>query len=152
MNMDLMNTFTNDQLIMCEKENLIMYIIEMRKERRDSEANSEVNSEANSESTKVKRLDLFIEERCTTSSEIQLSNGMFLAPTCFEDLYFEFKMWCLDYSYSSLPLDKNRIKKQLLQWQKHSEYGLSLGKTMKEGRKNGSERKPYFNLVVISED
>lgn len=143
--MDLMNTFTNDQLIMCEKENLIMYIIEMRKETALL-ANSEANKPK-----KVKQLDLFIEERCTTSSEIQLSNGVFLAPTCFEDLYFEFKMWCLDYSYSSLPLDKNHIKKQLLAWQKHSEYGLSLGKTMKEGRKNGSERKPYFNLVVIDE-
>ena len=30
MNMELMNTFTNEQLTMCEKENLISYIQELK--------------------------------------------------------------------------------------------------------------------------
>ena len=49
--------------------------------------------------------------------------------------------------------DKKKTKEDLLKWQHNeSTYGLNLGKDMKSGRPNGSERKPYFNLQVIKDE
>lgn len=139
MNMELMNTFTNEQLTMCEKKHLINYIIELRTGLGMCVLSN--NS-----------LNLFIEERCTPSPAVQLVQSHLRASTCFEDLYFEYKQWCFEYGHNQHTPDRQTIKGQLLRWQKDSEYGLAVGKDMKEGKPNGSVRKPYFNLVVKDED
>ena len=45
-----------------------------------------------------------------------------------------------------------QLPKSIYRRAMHSEYGLAVGKDMKEGKPNGSVRKPYFNLVVKDED
>tara|TARA_R110000824_G_scaffold380401_1_gene572786 strand:- start:729 stop:1151 length:423 start_codon:yes stop_codon:yes gene_type:complete len=140
MNMGLMNSFTKDQLELCEPEDLIRYILCLRSRAEDQLKDLSVNK--------------FIEQQCKRSDNIPQLNGEWKAPTCYGDLYYRYRMWHLeegkkmDYS----PNNKKKIKGEFLKWQQESPFGLSLGKNLKEGKPNGSERHPYFNLVVIEED
>ena len=92
----------------------------------------------------------WIDQTCEITDNQKLSNGLELAPSCFDDLFYDFKQWCQEQGHKSP--DKKKIKDDLLKWQEKSKYGLSLGKNMKSGRPNGSERKPFFNLKVINDE
>ena len=92
----------------------------------------------------------WIEQACEITDSISQSNGLELAPTCFSDLYFEFRGWCAEQGYK-VP-DKKKTKDDLLKWQEKSIYGLSIGQNMKAGRPNGSISKPYFNLKVLEDE
>ena len=89
----------------------------------------------------------WIEQVCEIVDNIKNDNGQECAPTVFEDLFFDFKGWCQEQGHKSP--DKKKTKDDLLKWQEQSTYGLSLGRNMKQGRPNGSERTPYFNLKVV---
>ena len=92
----------------------------------------------------------WIDQTCEISNNISLKNGLELAPTSFDDLFYSYKEWCQEQGYKSP--DKKKTKDDLMKWQEKSKYGLSIGKNMKAERPNGSERTPYFNLKVIQEE
>ena len=140
MNMGLMRSLTKEQLEMCEPEDLIRHILCLRSREEDQLKDLSVKE--------------FILQQCNHSDNIPQNNGMVLAPTPFDDLYFEYKMWHheqgkkWDYSLTK----KKIIKSEFLKWQEESKWGLSVGQNRKEGKPNGTLNKPYINLVVISED
>jgi P4 family phage/plasmid primase-like protien len=92
----------------------------------------------------------WISQSCDVVDNDKQNNGLELAPTCFADLYFEFRGWCQEQGYK--PPDKKKTKDDLLKWQEKSVYGLSIGQNMKAGKPNGSVSKPYFNLKVLDDD
>jgi phage/plasmid-associated DNA primase len=112
---------------------------------------AQVNNKTKSYRNENDIVGQWINQACHICGNIKLKNGLELAPTCFEDLFFEFKAWCQEQGHKSP--DKKKTKDDLLKWQHNeSTYGLNLGKDMKSGRPNGSERKPYFNLQVIKDE
>ena len=144
MNMELMGSFTDEQLTMCEKENLIEYIKGLKEE---------IKSYKCFEEEDINPLDKFIEQRCTSKESIyDPSASIHRAPTHFQDIYYEYKIWCKEQGYGAKCWGKKQVYNHLLNWQRDSSYGLLLGKTLKDGTQNGTMRVTYFNLVVISED
>ena len=136
MDSKLMNTFTNEQLLMCEKETLINYINDIKKE---------IPVKILTDSYEI--LEKFISEECKETDNITQKNGKEVAPTSFDDLFYEFNWWCICQGFRRM--DKKKTKILFLQHQKFSKYGLDLGQTIKDGRPNGSERKLYLNLVWV---
>ena len=92
----------------------------------------------------------WIEQACKIVDNNKLANGLEQAPTCFSDLYFEFKTWCQCLGYEAP--DKKKTKDDLLKWQDKSKFGLSLGRYRKDGRPNGTIGYPLFNIRVIEEE
>ena len=138
MDSKLMNTFTNEQLLMCEKETLIKYINDIKKELPKS-------------FELYPYFKTFIEGRYREADMITtVKTKQMLAPTMFDDIYFEFKGFCLEYGYKRP--DKKQTKNLLIEHQTLSNYGLCLGKNLKEGKPNGSEMRPYFNLILMEEE
>ena len=150
MNMELMASFTDEQLTMCEKENLIEYIKGLKEEIESYKCFEEEED--------INPLDKFIEQRCTSKESIydpsllHIASPPWRAPTHFQDIYYEYKIWCKEQGYGAKCWGKKQVYNHLLNWQRDSSYGLSLGKTLKDGTQNGTMRVTYFNLVVISED
>ena len=92
----------------------------------------------------------WIEQTCEIVDNRVLTNGLEQAPSCFENLFYDFKTWCQSQGYKSP--DKKKTKDDLLKWQEQSKYGLSLGRYKKDGRPNGTIGYPSFNLKVIEEE
>jgi len=92
----------------------------------------------------------WIGQACEESENIPQNNGQELAPACFEDIEWAFKQWCQGQGYK-IP-DKKKTKEDLLKWQDQSKYGLSLGRYKKDGRPNGTQMYPRFNLKVIESE
>jgi len=136
-NIGLMRSLTKEQLELCHHDDLVQHILSLR-------------SELNENYVKILPLDQFINDRCIVTDNIQQINGWLIAPTKFDDLFWEFNQWCKEQGHRRH--DKKKTKQYLLKWQEESSFGLSVGKTRKEGKPNGTEIYPYFNLVVISED
>ena len=97
--------------------------------------------------TNEQLLEKFISEECKETDNITQKNGKEVAPTSFDDLFYEFKWWSQYQGFRRM--DKKKTKILFLQHQKYSKYGLDLGQTIKDGRPNGSERKLYLNLVWV---
>ena len=145
MNMELMASFTDEQLTMCEKENLIEYIKGLKEEIESYKCFEEEED--------INPLDKFIEQRCTSKESIyHPSASIHRAPTHFQDIYYEYKIWCKEQGYGAKCWERKKVYNHLVNWQRDSPYGLLLGKTLKDGTQNGTMRVTYFNLVVISED
>ena len=140
MNMGLMRSLTKEQLEMCEPEDLIRHILCLRSREEDQLKDLSVKE--------------FILQQCNHSDNIPQNNGMVLAPTPFDDLYFEYKMWHHEQGkkFNKSKEYKQKIKEDLIKWQKESVYGCFMAKTKKEGQPNGSLKYPLFNLVVNQED
>ena len=135
MNMELINSLTITQLQLCEKEDLINYIKYLKEEKTIGENHP---------------LHKFIEERCIhTASDESYPHR---APTHYQDIYYEYKVWCQGLGLNHTLWNKKKILQLLCDWQRSSIYGFSVGKSLGEGKQNGTMRLPYFNLVVISED
>jgi len=64
--------------------------------------------------------------------------------TDLQDLQEAFSNWANE-EFSNCKIDKNEVKKYLIDWQKKSKYGFSRAA-------NGTDRKPKFNLIPIDED
>ena len=94
----------------------------------------------------------WIDQSCEITDSIDQGNGLELAPTCFGDLWYQFKNWCQDQGYPCTDSHKKKTKDDLIKWQEKSKYGISIGQNMKAGRPNGSLNKPYFNLTVIQDE
>jgi len=109
---------------------------------------SQVNSKTKSYRNENDNVGRWIAESCEIVPNVS-ENDVEKAPTSFEDLYEDFEEWCKENGCKS---QKNKVKEDLLKWQEKSKYGLSLGKTMKDGCSNGTKRKPLFNLVVLDEE
>ena len=92
----------------------------------------------------------WIDQTCEISDNIPLKNGLELAPTSFDDLFYSYKEWCKEQDYK-LP-NKKKTKDDLMKWQEKTKYGLSLGRYKKDGRANGTLTHPSFNLKVIQEE
>ena len=92
----------------------------------------------------------WIEQCCDISDNIPQPNGLELAPTSFDNLFYAYKGWCQEQGYKTP--DKKKTKDDLLKWQEKTTYGLSMGQNMKSGRPNGSVRAPHFNLTVIEDE
>tara|TARA_R110002020_G_scaffold136322_1_gene304079 strand:- start:1196 stop:1612 length:417 start_codon:yes stop_codon:yes gene_type:complete len=138
MNMGLMRSFTKEQLEMCEPEDLIRYILCLRSREEQYVKNVP--------------LEQFIKDRCIVTDCIEQVNGNFIAPTPFDDIFYEFKQWCQELGHRCNDSYKKKTKGDLLKWQEETSFGLSVGQNRKEGKPNGTMSRPYFNLVVISED
>ena len=109
---------------------------------------SQVNSKTKSYRNANDNVGRWIAESCEEAPNVT-DNGIEKAPTSFEDLYEDFEEWCKE---NGCKAQKNKVKEDLIKWQEKSKYGLSLGKTMKDGCCNGTKRKPLFNLVVLDEE
>tara|TARA_R110002096_G_scaffold157160_2_gene322014 strand:+ start:115 stop:537 length:423 start_codon:yes stop_codon:yes gene_type:complete len=138
-NIGLMRSLTKEQLEMCYHDDLVQHILSLR-------------SELNEKYVKILPLEQFIKDRCIVTDCIPQVNGNFMAPTSFDDIFFEFKQWCQELGHRCNDSYKKKTKGDLLKWQEETSFGLSVGQNRKEGKPNGTLSRPYFNLVVISED
>ena len=136
MESELMNTFTDEQLGMCEKETLIKYINDLKEQTPTSDLVS------------VCSLDRFLNDKCSLKDDIIMANGFTLAPTGFEDLYYEYKGFRQAEGLSYGVGDKKEIKELIILAQKQTKYGLEIGQFKKDIKKNGTYRQPYINFVL----
>jgi len=109
----------------------------------------QVNNKTKSYRNENDTVGQWIEQSCEVCDNIPY-NGLELAPTSFEDLFYKFKEWCQEQGYK--PADKKKTKEDLLKWQEKSVYGLSLGRYKKDGRANGTTGYPSFNLKVVEDE
>jgi len=77
-----------------------------------------------------------------------MSNGVTLAPTGFEDIYYEYKEFRRTEGLNYDAGDKKLIKGLMISAQKQTKYGLDIGQQKKGFKKNGTHRQPYFNFVI----
>ena len=110
----------------------------------------QVNSKTKSYRNENDIVGQWIDQGCEIVGNNVLDNGLELAPTSFADLFYEYKNWCQEQGYK--PPDKKKTKDDLMKWQEKTSYGLSMGRTKKDGRPNGTLTYPYFNLKVIVEE
>ena len=140
MSKSLMDSLSVKQLELCEKGHLIEYIIDLKK--------------LCGEKPNKSLLEQFIDESCVPSECIKQKNGSLIAPSTFNDIFYEYKMWviCQGERFDNSKEYKLKIKGDLIKWQEESVYGCWMAKTLKEGEPNGSLKYPLLNLVVNSED
>ena len=110
----------------------------------------QVNSKTKSYRNENDIVGQWIDQGCEIVDNNVLDNGLELAPTSFADLFYEYKNWCQEQGHK--PPDKKKTKDDLMKWQEKTKYGLSLGRTKKDGRANGTLMYPYFNLKIIVEE
>jgi P4 family phage/plasmid primase-like protien len=108
---------------------------------------AQVNSKTKSYRDANDTIGRWISESCEEAPN-KVVNGVEVAPTSFGDLYEDFEEWCKESGSKS---QKSKMKEDLLKWQEKSQYGLSIGKSVKDGCSNGTRRNPKFNLVVLDE-
>jgi P4 family phage/plasmid primase-like protien len=108
----------------------------------------QVNSKTKSYRNENDNVGRWINEACEESSN-EIVDGVEKAPSPFTDLCEDFEDWCKENGIKS---NKNKFKEDLMRWQEKSQYGLSIGKTVKDGCSNGTKRKPLFNLTVLEEE
>jgi len=140
MSKSLMDSLSINQLKLCEKEQLVEYIIELKKQKEEEPEKT--------------LLEQFIDETCDLTDCETQHNGRWTAPTSFLDILYEYKMWviCQGQRFNNSKEYKQKIKEDLIKWQKESMYGCFMGATKQEGKPNGSLKYPLFNLVVNQED
>ena len=150
MEKELIDTFTNEQLLMCEKETLIKYINDLRDfwPMAPSAGSDKKNIIA------VSPLERFLNEKCVIKQNVMNTEGLYpIAPTSFDDLFYDYRWFCKEVGESPvLYSHKKEIKHRMLEAQKQTEYGLSLGTRKKDGKKNGTHYKPCFNFVFIEDE
>ena len=140
MSKSLMDSLSINQLKLCEKEQLVEYIIELKKQKEEEPEKT--------------LLEQFIDETCDLTDCKTQHNGRWTAPTSFLDIFYEYKMWviCQGQRFNNSKEYKQKIKEELIKWQKESVYGCFMAATKQEGKPNGSLKYPLFNLVVNKED
>jgi phage/plasmid-associated DNA primase len=95
----------------------------------------------------------WISVACEEAENETLDDGITQrAPTPLNGLFQKFKTWAIDEQQldSKTVPDKKKFKEELLNWQRRSQYGLSLGKPKSKGV-NGTGNDPLINLKVVSE-
>jgi P4 family phage/plasmid primase-like protien len=110
----------------------------------------QVNNKTKSYRNENDVMGQWIDQSCEIGDNIKAINGLEEAPSSFKDLYNVYKEWCSEQGYK-IP-DKKKAKGDLMKWQEQSKFGLSIGKTKKDGRPNGSLSAPMFNLTIIDVD
>lgn len=140
MSKSLMDSLSINQLKLCEKEQLVEYIIELKKQKEEEPEKT--------------LLEQFIDETCDLTDCKTQHNGRWTAPTSFLDIFYEYKIWvqCQGQRFNNSKEYKQKIKEELIKWQKESIYGCFMAATKQEGKPNGSLKYPLFNLVVNLED
>jgi phage/plasmid-associated DNA primase len=92
-----------------------------------------------------------MEQNCIEADNVLSKDGiMSYAPTDYETLYDNYVEWCQEEELQNRA-DKKTFKTEILDWQKNSKYGLSIGKTKEEseGMPNGYLRSPLINLKIV---
>lgn len=88
----------------------------------------------------------FIKDCCEECENIK--DGIIeVAPTELNNIYCDFKDWCLKEDLDAPR--RNRFKEGLKKWQVNSRFGLDIGEKKSDAGMNGYEAKPRFNLKVI---
>lgn len=108
----------------------------------------QVNSKTKSYRNANDNVGRWISEACEEAPN-EVVDGVEKAPTPFSDLCEDFEDWSKENGIKS---NKNKFKEDLMRWQEKSQYGLSLGRSVKDGCSNGSKRNPRFNLVVVEDE
>lgn len=108
----------------------------------------QVNSKTKSYRNANDNVGRWISEACEEAPN-EVVDGVEKAPTPFSDLCEDFEEWCKE---NGIKPNKNKFKEDLMRWQEKSQFGLSLGRTVKDGCSNGSKRNPRFNLVVVEDE
>jgi hypothetical protein len=93
----------------------------------------------------------WMEQNCIEADNVLSKDGiMSYAPTDYETLYDNYVEWCQEEELQNRA-DKKTFKTEILDWQKNSKYGLSIGKTKEEseGMPNGYLRSPLINLKIV---
>ncbi len=92
----------------------------------------------------------WMEQNCIEYDNITDKKGMLHAPTDYETLYNDYVEWCEEEELQNRACKKT-FKTEILDWQKNSKYGLSIGKSKKdsEGMINGYLRSPLINLKIL---
>ena len=90
------------------------------------------------------------EQNCVECDNITDKKGILRAPTDYETLYDNYVEWCQEEELENRA-DKKTFKTLILDWQKNSKYGLSIGKTKEESHNmpNGYLRSPFINLKIV---
>ena len=93
----------------------------------------------------------FVKECCEWKDCILNKKDIYIAPSNFEDIFYEYKSWCDDNDLIGRVKDitnKKLIKGFAIKIQDESVYGLTMGETIKDGQPNGTPLKLYVNFVV----
>ena len=153
MSKSLMDSLSINQLKLCEKEHLVEYIIELKKLCAEGDEHL-IEYIIDLKKTEKTLLEQFIDESCVLTDCETQHNGRWTAPTSFLDIFYEYKMWviCQGQRFNNSKEYKQKIKEDLIKWQKESVYGCFMAATKQEGKPNGSLKYPLFNLVVNLED
>ena len=103
-----------------------------------------------SQSCPKTQISHWIEQNCQECDNITDKKGVSRAPTDYETLYEDYVWWCQEEELTNRA-DKKTFKTEILDWQKNSKYGLSIGKTKEdsEGMPNGYLRSPLINLIIV---
>ncbi len=109
----------------------------------------EVNNKTKSYRNQNDVVGQWIQQCCEIAPNEVSDNGLELAPTSLNDLFYEFRSWCSE--QGQRPPDKKKTKEDLFKWQEKTTYGLSVGRTKRDKRPNGTETYPLFNLKVLTE-
>ena len=154
---ELMNTFTDEQLIMCEKETLITYIRDLKKDIDDKDfelATRPPRDESVASDSMISLLFTeFLTEHCEPKN-MNVKNFRQFAPTSFNNIYDSFREYITIVDGGRLgPESKLKVKALLIDWQKNSIYSYVVGKVKADKKPNGSNKFPMFNLkVLVDED
>ena len=93
----------------------------------------------------------WMDQNCIEADNVLSKDGITeIAPTDYETLYDNYVEWCQEEELLN-HADKKTFKTLILDWQKNSKYGLSIGKTKEESHNmpNGYLRSPFINLKIV---
>ena len=144
----------NDKLKNEIQETLIDKISELNKKIISLEHNVEyyksiIDTFDNSQN---QRIGQWLEQNCEPADNVLAEDGKTLrAPTPFKHLYDNFSEWCVEninLKFQVIP-DIHTVKKELMNWQEKSKYGLVYGKRKDQSGPNGYSANMLFNLKLI---
>ena len=110
----------------------------------------EVNGKTKAYRNENDTVGQWIEQECEECENKMYPNGDELAPTNFEDLFFEFKNWCSKQGYK--PPEKKKTKETFIKWQEKSKWGYCIGRKKSDKRPNGTQSNPCFNLKILDDN
>ena len=128
---------------------MMMLLMEwMRYDKEGIQIPEKVKMATNSYRNENNVLGQFI-ELCEIVPNIKNDDGSEIAPTDFEDLFYQINDWCKKVGHKLQ--DKKKTMADLKKWQRKSKFGIQMGTKKSERCVNGTTQDPKFNLVYKPE-
>ena len=86
---------------------------------------------------------------CDEVDNNENDDGSEIAPTDFEDIFYQFTDWIKKVGHK--PQDKKKTMADMIKWQRKSKFGIQMGKRKSDKCVNGTTQDPKFNLVYTPE-